>query len=406
MRRINEKELVFLTRARTAIEVDLAKSLYAVFDSEPIIGALRTGVSHVLEELKDQINDDPKAPFASETKNLLVCKKFHIANEGSQKVIANLVAHKHSWTASDCSDLIRLIASVVEPGKNGVKANKGQAAQYMEKQFDVRKPDRIFKNIANATETGRSRTGDMGYKGAPKHIVSGRRQIDIERMIANIEADGERFNRSSYGYGIQRYELTEYSTVRKIDIAFGLPVGADISGTTADSIIVHDGIRKFCCVYREVAGNKSLPEAIVQLLPLATMVAQGHHTLLESALTLTIDGYLNYCIGFYSTIMPKSHDRRGVNELVCGNMMRALRNAETSFGNSHFYCYWNGDKYEGMACDKKEELEEFRKFSWVAPPFREEMGRLSPKINRQELEAAFAKLKNRKLVEKGNVNVV
>lgn len=105
--------------------------------------------------------------------------------------------------------------------------------------------------------------------------------------------------------GISSSKLQEKSTVNQMDRMFGLPRGADISGTTADSIFALD--RTF---RTEFEGNEqefenirdSLP--LLQLLPLVTMVYAQHHTLLECAFTLTLNGYIDYSIGYYTTLWP------------------------------------------------------------------------------------------------------
>jgi hypothetical protein len=90
-----------------------------------------------------------------------------------------------------------------------------------------------------------------------------------------------------------------------MDRMFGLPRGADISGTTADSIFALD--RTFTTEFEETEQEfenirDSLP--LLQLLPLVTMVYAQHHTLLECAFTLTLNGYIDYSIGYYTTLWP------------------------------------------------------------------------------------------------------
>ena len=128
--------------------------------------------------------------------------------------------------------------------------------------------------------------------------------------------------------------VLEYNSVlRAIDRTFGLPEGADISGTTADSIFGMEAImalkgggeRSFGTDYKpkklEDVKNKYWPEnygassgypGYVILLPLITMVKLGHHALLECALTFTLTGYIDaYHIGEYTSLWPKGSSKTG-----------------------------------------------------------------------------------------------
>ncbi len=392
MRRLNEMDARFYTRVRAGLEIDLAKELYALFNAQPIIGLLREGVLAVLHALINDIKYDSD-DYKKESKIEMVLRSKSGGKAGREG-LQNVMNVAGEWTASDCSDLIRLISTLLEkPAQNlTVGGQGGLAATAAGTLFPAYKPGTSFGNIKVAPQnmaatdkwSGRSRIDadkvptTAGYTEGPRHIMEGRKQIDVERMVLGMA------DRSKAFYGIRDVQLMPHSTVRKIDIAFGLPQGADISGTTADSIIALKEVDLFNDVMQKAASH-CLPEAILQLLPLATMVSLGHHTLLESALTLTISGYINYCIGFYSTLMPNPTNRAGIDEEVSGRMMQALRKAETHRGNVHFLCYHNGRGYEGLVYETDAEIEEFRKFAWVADPFREVMGAMSPHVPRDQL---------------------
>lgn len=121
--------------------------------------------------------------------------------------------------------------------------------------------------------------------------------------------------------------ILEYnSIVRAIDRTFGLPEGADISGTTADSIFGMEAVMHLSGKGQESIGTKKdegefqvkeeywsehykasggYPGYVI-LLPLITMVKHGHHALLECALTFMLTGYIDaYHIGYYTTLWPK-----------------------------------------------------------------------------------------------------
>ena len=123
--------------------------------------------------------------------------------------------------------------------------------------------------------------------------------------------------------------ILEYnSVVRAIDRTFGLPEGADISGTTADSIFGMEAVAalkrrgeesygtggakelatekaKNKYWFKNYIASKGYPGYVI-LLPLITMVKLGHHAILECALTFTLTGYIDaYHIGKYTTLWPK-----------------------------------------------------------------------------------------------------
>jgi hypothetical protein len=123
--------------------------------------------------------------------------------------------------------------------------------------------------------------------------------------------------------GIQRFMLADTSTLNKIDRVYGLVQGADISGTTTDSIYF---IRRF--------GGAALGP-VYQLLPLATIVAGAHHSVLEVALSLSLNRIVDYHIGFYTSLMPAGAGAGA------GEIRRALAAAESSPMNRHMLVYYH-----------------------------------------------------------------
>lgn len=84
------------------------------------------------------------------------------------------------------------------------------------------------------------------------------------------------------------------STVRRIDLAFGLPLGADISGTTTDCMHFMSG-------FAYLSNKDPLP----MMLPLATIVSEYHHSLLEVAAAMSLRKVISYQIGFYESLCPE-----------------------------------------------------------------------------------------------------
>jgi hypothetical protein len=122
---------------------------------------------------------------------------------------------------------------------------------------------------------------------------------------------------------------------------FGLEKGGDISGTTADTIVAIEALLENFRVedladidgggYR-VPGLRAVetlmkragyPDTkiksiqkfmddvqkirnILCLLPVASMGYQGHHTILECAVTLTMNDYIDYHLGLYTSLLPRA----------------------------------------------------------------------------------------------------
>lgn len=107
------------------------------------------------------------------------------------------------------------------------------------------------------------------------------------------------------------------SIVGRMERMFGYPImGADISGTTADSAYFVQRFGASIAMIPAMACQKALVEGkldpIFHLLPVATIVAFGHHHLLETALTLTLKKIVDdYKVGMYGTLRPNEWGKTG-----------------------------------------------------------------------------------------------
>jgi len=134
----------------------------------------------------------------------------------------------------------------------------------------------------------------------------------------------------------------------KIDTLFGLGQGADISGTTADSIFFIEHVNRFIAeAVAHGGGPDDLAEAqaalyylgdLLMLLPMATMVCQGHHAVLEIALTLTLNNYTDYAIGQYTSLIPPSAPKNDLTNRV----FQTLWECETDPRNHRMLCFFDG----------------------------------------------------------------
>lgn len=392
MAHVNNDYLTYATVCRSRIETNLAKELYGIFDTAPIIDELRNVVGAAFENLVPFINDKP----SNETfKNRLVKNKEHQFLEvlskfgckpppyGSAEAARNNLMlvwkSRAQWNASDCSDIIRLFGDLCEQAKGVlVRDQKDQVVVHGKQNaedFDRYKPDQYFFAVdpsktkpvqlkareqfekqypVSRTRASPDYARTMPQKNAPpEHIVKGRSTIRTCKL-----GGPEPF------WGINTVRLLPGSTVRKVDIAFGLPEGADASGTTADSILVVNRVKSFAEAYKALGADlfKSVPEYLLQLLPLVTMVSKGHHTLFESALTLTFHNYINYIIGFYDSLLPDASRLGGVD---VGRIETALSKATHHKDNAHLLAYYDevGSVYEGCVFTTDTELDNFKSFA-------------------------------------------
>lgn len=116
------------------------------------------------------------------------------------------------------------------------------------------------------------------------------------------------------------------SNVLKLDRILGLITGADISGTTADTVFA-----------LETIGINYLTAAYY-MLPLATIVHNNHHALIEVALALSMNGVLDYHIGFYDTLLPKG---TGVVPSELEGVEEILDDADRDYRNRYFVVYYD-----------------------------------------------------------------
>ncbi len=117
---------------------------------------------------------------------------------------------------------------------------------------------------------------------------------DVGGWLAESLSQPHQFVNSLKG-GISIFRPKPSDTTLKIDRVFGLMPGATISGTTTDLMYFMDTFG---------AGGR---DPIYYLAAAAAIVSQGHHTLLEVALPLTMNGWADYSIGYYTSLMPTGH---------------------------------------------------------------------------------------------------
>jgi hypothetical protein len=153
--------------------------------------------------------------------------------------------------------------------------------------------------------------------------------------------------------GISLWVQTDVDRIAKIDKVFGLAHGATISGTTTDNVFffnrfslvdrylgedvtaTDNRLDQFLLKYYFHAGGpqgvrygqspaRAIPvykrntiiDPILYILPLGAIVGEGHHSTIECALPLVLNGIVKYTVGEYETLFPTDRERRN----ACGDM--------------------------------------------------------------------------------------
>ena len=292
---------------KQANEIELAWDLRDVFNTnEILVGPLRQLVSFAVDELDDL----RKGPFeghqivtAAWKKEVKGPKNKALIKYGNLTKLANNAPY---LSAEECSDVIRYYGEVVEMGGEKYKAQQ-KARRY------TPAPDTLKPYADLDTEKGSFRRG-----GDPVWKAGRQRTRRPPTTPAKAPYDATYDFTYKLEGGISTATVLEKSTVLKIDRVFGLMVAADISGTTTDSIFFVNRyanmFRRYFNQYPLLAG--ALDDPIYQLLALATLVAGGHHSVLESGLSLTLNRHItsiDYRIGLYTSLIPlrSAHPARG-----------------------------------------------------------------------------------------------
>ncbi len=263
---------------KQTLETQLAWELLEIFNSEPgLIGPLREMATQAFNEFKELKRTSPAASAAitqawqSQIRIVSLARKFPA---GFNSITVD------SLDAQDCSDLIRLYGEFIEKaGALRARGAAGPAGDYA-----------LQDEIKSSYRVGADRWATE-KKGADVGQGYGRLRTQVSAGTQST-SDAHSFL-ISMGGGAARFQLTDASTVSRIDHVFGLVPLADISGTTTDSIY-----------FTERFAGPTAQDKVFYLLPLATIVGPAHHSLLEVALSLSINRIVDYRIGFYTTLLP------------------------------------------------------------------------------------------------------
>ena len=345
-------EIEIFMHHRFTMEQQLAHDLLFEFDNnDKLIGPLREMAAAALEDLgkfpaksvEDALRDEAAMGVMSRLKK---------PQAWDQSTINEL--KRRRFSAEQCTDIIRLYGAAVEKaGPKGAPAHFTAMAK--EKQFarpepggGFDEPKGIFDGSAGAPFRIRKETSPTAVPEWQKSLTGGPgdKFEHPTKWKQEPTPTTPGVHKLTWGQGILLKQAAAGSTVLRMDRTFGLPIGADLSGTTADSIYF---INKF----GKLVGAT---DPIYQLLPMATLVFNFHHSLLEVALTLTLNKVIEYTVGFYRTLLPLSTQHPARQDLF--DILLAY---ETRPDNKHILIYYEGQEIKGCYQFERSEAEDFRK---------------------------------------------
>jgi hypothetical protein len=340
------------------LEVMLAWDLLETFNTAPeLIGPLRVAAEAALREMLDMPSSAVLAAINAE-KKIMQLLHTHLPNRmrgthGNLNAIKNpgdaeirvsdletLASRIDLIDAQYCSDIVRLYGTAVEnlPDKTQNTLKDSHRIGGLDNWNQLGKSNtigshgrhrRVDPTTANAIAETRQAFSDTSryYSGRPDLIAQGHAALNEEHAatMSRLGIGGVQDFLISQGGGQAIFKLAETSSVARLDRIFGLVEAADISGTTADTIYFL---------------NRFLSDPVFYLLPLATIVAGGHHSLVEVALPLSLNGFIDYHIGYYQSLLPL----RPTNTVGRGfqAIRAALAAAESSSMNRHMMVFYAG----------------------------------------------------------------
>jgi len=358
MKFLEEETIQGIRQTRADLEIRVAKKIGECIE-QCCNGALHTAIQKLLEEicLIDSSREDPLKHYLDEkSRSFAMFLRQERPAPPTREGMEILKRNPYSLNLADCSDIIRLFGELAEDrkcqGLTGSKWSMHNKGKEKLKPFPTYlKPEDIMP------AEGEKRDPTKKYKADWKDRNIGHRaRIDLEKKKLPI-------NRSEGPYvqipqqinrGVDKFNFAEQSVMGALDRTFGLAIkGADVSGTTTDSMYA----LKYACE----ACSESQHYNLLMLLPIATMVPAGHHSLIECAYPLSRWNHIDYHVGYYDTLVPTKC--AGGDKSVLASALSAF-NAEAD--KIHVLVYRDAfGQQKGLQMEGKEEIDEFKRLAKV-----------------------------------------
>ncbi|BBO88765.1 hypothetical protein [Desulfosarcina ovata] len=269
-----------------------------------------------------------------------------------------LLSFARTWSAFECGDWIRVYGEIVEEGYLGKDVNAQRIAPqkdttnigtWKKHQIKGRGQDLKTNQGSQNSQKGRRRAAPfaldhdelIGYSEIfggnwVLKTFSSREGNDVKKKTGVMKITPARdVATSGETSGIMNWVILDNDLTGKMDQVFGLMRGATISGTTTDNIFI---LQRFSHV---------IDDKIFFLLPLGTIGAGGHHSLIEIATPLTLNNYIDYSVGCYGTLFPKNYQSNPATRGGAEAIKRILQAYDRRGMANLILCYYNAKKLEG-----------------------------------------------------------
>ncbi len=406
-------------------EVMLARELYDMFEQSDTLKQPLREIAYVaikyIHDLYFVLNDQNNVPYMKKLLEVLEkesgLKMWGKKPLGSGKVAAavglkNLLDRWTSFTTNDCSEMLRLFGGVIEevdfdgytpeiinPRRKDLHATMPPRSLLNELRMAYRSGygENVSKKnwskgqiidvktgkdmIASAPFRGDVRMRDQARLSNDSKTVSfknPREKMENETLRPLTKEQAAYVMGSSIRTderevrGMTLWKLKDGSVTWAMDRIFGLPPGADISGTTADlmwameviSSIIYpsytksDGKTILKDGYRFGLAGFNQELGLLYLLPIAAMVAHYHHTILECALTQTFNSVIEYVVGFYTTLLPTKTESPSADKI-----RKVLDKWENHPLNFKMVLFTENGEEWAVIFTTEEEIKAFKKFA-------------------------------------------
>lgn len=140
---------------------------------------------------------------------------------------------------------------------------------------------------------------------------------------------------------LTKYRLKPESSIGKMNRLFGLPGGADISGTFVNNMWAVKYLVESLEEFNFLTPNnlalsvRDQPETLIWMGFLAAMVGQFHHTFNEVAIVLAIKGMISYQAGHYNSIFALGSTLESGLDL--STLIQLIEEAKVTVRDSFFF---------------------------------------------------------------------
>jgi len=320
-------------REKQSMEVGLSFDMLEVFDNEliqPLRNICKASILLVDDSLGGSVRF--RAAFITKWKSIYTCFRSLTGPGWNADALLELA---NQWTAYNCADWIRVYGEIVEEKFFGAPENAAREGYQRGPDGSWKKP-RLTADVktlqSDIQKTNlRRRIEFKSLELAQQGIYKSKLTPSHELMISMPHA------------GAQKWAIMTDDITGKMDDVFGLMPGATISGTTTDNIYF---ISKFAL---------AVDDPTLYLLPFGTIVSGGHHSLIEVALPLSVNGIIDYRVGCYSTLIPEGYSSNAAN------IIRTFLHAYDSRPeNRLMLIYYSGTNVDGcFICESGND-----KFKW------------------------------------------